>query len=417
MLVPYEITIAKKGKWRTAYGDPYHIDDKKLDEYVRSYNPANYRAPLIFRHDNHGHSDVELNATKFAFGYPQRLRRVGDEVKAVFDRISPKVKQWINDGNVISLSPSFYRPDSPLNPTPGRSSLRHIALLGSEPPAITGMPLELKPTELAAFEDDDTCDSFTAQVHAEHGHLDFMMMGSALPQVLQRLREYFIAEKGTEEAEKILPAELLAQLTADSYFDPSQYQWNAITALQERIDSLQKTVDLLLKTELGDDDTPSFSQGGNVSETERNPRELELEAQLQKAREALAVQKRQASADFVRQQVERGAILPGEADDVTNLLVQLEKHPVELTAPDGTKPKPLAETLRLLLSSVEPRIVYDEVARGSGDVGKADSYDFQQAPGYEVNPGKKELHRKALVYQKQHPEVDIVAAYKAVGGQ
>lgn len=418
--MPYEIPIAKVGDHYDRLGRPYSISEADLNEYVETYDQKRYRAPLIFRHNSHGKTDIELSASRFAFGFPQKLKRVGDTVRAVFNRISPKAKQWIDDGNVIALSPSFYNPDSPNNPTPGRKNLRHIALLGAEPPAIAGMPLELTPTELSATEDDETCFSFAASVQVDSGCLEFAM-GSTLPQLFQRLRESLIADKGADEAEKILPADMLTRLTEDSFFDPSQYQWSEINALRQQIDDLQGTVKLLLKAELSEDDgNPSFSQGGSMADEpteERNPREIELEAELARVRGQLAEQQRKDTADFVQAQVDRGALLPGEAGGLVEALLTLDAaQPVELSAADGSKAQMLqADVLRGLLKRLEPAITYDEIAKGTGD-DPSDSYDFQQAPGFEISPDKKALHRKAVAYQKAHPEVDIVSAYKAVGG-
>lgn len=501
--MPYEIPIAKVGDHHDRLGRPYSISEADLNEYVETYDQKRYRAPLIFRHNSHGKTDVELSASRFAFGYPQKLKRVGDTVRAVFSRISPKAKQWIDDGNVIALSPSFYNPDSPNNPTPGRKNLRHIALLGSEPPAIAGMPLELTPTELSATEDDETCFSFAASVQVDSGCLEFAM-GSTLPQLFQRLRESLIADKGADEAEKILPADMLTRLTEDSFFDPSQYQWSEINALRQQIDDLQGTVKLLLKAELSEDDGMAFDfVGGNntklaalirkaienrkkdepaltyadlgdaagISEftvgqilrgeiirppderlrgfakvlgigfedlqaaadddrknfyaevemsepdDKRNLREIELEAELERVRGQLAEQQRKDTADFVQAQVDRGALLPGEAGGLVEVLLTLDAaQPVELSAAEGSKAQvPQAEVLRGLLKRLEPAITYIEIAKGTGD-DSSDSYDFQQAPGYEISDEKKALHRKALAYQKQHPDVDIVEAYKAVGG-
>lgn len=428
MLVAYEITIAKAGNYRSSLNQPYSISSQDLDEYVESYDPKRYRAPLIFRHNNHGRSDVELAASKFAFGFPQKLKRVGDEVKAVFSKISPKAKQWIEEGNAIALSPSFYRPSSPYNPTPGKKSLRHIALLGAEPPAIAGMPLELTPTELSATEDDETCFSFVAAAQSGSDHLDFAM-GSTLPQLFQRLREALIADKGADEAEKILPSEMLSRLTDDSYYDPGQWQWGEINALRQQVDGLQSTVKLLLKEGL-DEGSASFSQGGQMAaieealtETvpqERNPREIELEAELARAMAQIEQQRRKDTADFVQAQVSRGVLLPGEAEGITEVLLSLDvAQPVELSAADGGKKQASqAGILKSLITRIQPAIVYGEVARGTGESSDdVDAFDFQAPEGQDINPERLAMARKARAYMNSHPGITFADAYRAVGGR
>jgi hypothetical protein len=139
---------------------------------------------------------------------------------------------------------------------------------------------------------------------------------------------------------------------------------------------------------------------------------------LAEARKQLEQQRRKDTADFVSAHVSRGALLPGEAEGVTEVLLSLDAaQPIELsTADGGKKAASQAGVLKSLLNRLEPTITYGEIATGTGEE-SGDSYDFQAASGYEISDEKKTLHRKALAYQRQHPGVDIIEAYKAVGGK
>ncbi len=146
--VDREIEILRTGTYTSNSGVSMTFKRGDLEEIASTYNPANFKAPLIISHDTKGLSDKELGNSEFAFGAPKALKVVGDRLKAVFDHIAPEFVQWVRDKKLLSISPSIYLPTSPSNPTPGRLSLRHIAALGKSPPAIKGMePLSL--TELA----------------------------------------------------------------------------------------------------------------------------------------------------------------------------------------------------------------------------------------------------------------------------
>jgi hypothetical protein len=140
------------------------IDETIMSDVTQTYSPSRYRAPLTVTHrlptgvtertlpyaaDLVKIDFAELTLSKdavllspngLAYGAPTRLERRPDGgVDAVFDRISPCFVSWVRNGNLLSVSPGLYRPTDAGNPTPGRWSLRHIAGLGSEPPAAKGM--------------------------------------------------------------------------------------------------------------------------------------------------------------------------------------------------------------------------------------------------------------------------------------
>lgn len=147
-----EIEILRKGQAVSSNGVEVDLNDELLDQVVESYDPQNFKAPLIVSHNTGGEDDASLAESELAYGFPTRLERRGDRVKAVFEKISPQFVQWNRQGRLLGISPSLYPPTAAANPTPGRWSLRHIAGLGKNPPAIKGLaPLAL--SELAQQED------------------------------------------------------------------------------------------------------------------------------------------------------------------------------------------------------------------------------------------------------------------------
>ena len=148
------IQVLKQGVWPCNAG-LIRIDDTVISDVLKTYNPAHYAAPLTVTHQlAGGHTErtlplaadlsegggAMLDPRGLAYGTPSRLElRPDGGVDAVFDRISPCFATWVRNGNLLSVSPGLYRPTDTGNPTPGFWALKHIAGLGSEPPAQKGM--------------------------------------------------------------------------------------------------------------------------------------------------------------------------------------------------------------------------------------------------------------------------------------
>jgi len=209
---------------------------EELDEMVQSYNPEVFRAPLIVSHDVDGHfadpdgagDDAEkhqqLLLRNLAFGFPKFLKRVGDSLFAYFEKIAPIAREWIQNGQITGISSSIYFGDAPTNPSPGKLALRHIALLGVDPPAVKGMSLDLSEDNIPEH---TVLLSEEPSRSASEGVHDFAFWAAssdylwalsnavrASADMLGRMRDRIIAEQGVEAAEAVLPKETLDQMTA-----------------------------------------------------------------------------------------------------------------------------------------------------------------------------------------------------------
>ncbi|NCJ06677.1 hypothetical protein GS597_09190 [Synechococcales cyanobacterium C] len=230
-----EIEILRAGTFPDNSGQLHTFAASHLDEVVSSYNPANFRAPLIVTHEVDGNDKGLADHKELAFGAPKLLKRVGDRVKAVFESISPKFVSWVREGNLLSISPSFYLPDSPNNPSPGKLALRHIAALGKTPPAIKGLaPLSLSEPEYGEAEE-GTISFAQPVIHLDNAMTtDFAQRQSDLEQreaeIAAReakLRQKELADfaEGLIKAGKLLPAQkpqvvaFMSSLSADTTVD------------------------------------------------------------------------------------------------------------------------------------------------------------------------------------------------------
>lgn len=134
-----EIEILRLGRHTASNGVSQEFTHEMAQEIVDTYSPDLFKAPLIISHNTGGHGDRDIVNTELAFGTPKYLKKAGDRVKAVFEKISPQFTEWVRNHQILGISPSFYPPNHSGNPTPGKWHLRHIAGLGKNPPAIKGM--------------------------------------------------------------------------------------------------------------------------------------------------------------------------------------------------------------------------------------------------------------------------------------
>lgn len=267
----YEITIFRSGKHTDSRGIAREFSDADLQQVVETYNPHHFKAPLIVSHNTGEYSDRALIESELAFGFPERIKKVGSTLKAVFKKISPQFMEWLKSGRILDLSPSFYLPEHPGNPYPGKFSLRHIAGLGKSPPAVKGMnpysTLSLSEVEEAranlenswaidlsefGLDDEDESVSFSQPVETA----DFCGMGyagMAIADLWQNLRDYLIDQESLEVAERVVPTDILRMLRSDAGMDSKPDWMGAYQDLQGQIDSL--------RSQLNSENTMGYSEG------------------------------------------------------------------------------------------------------------------------------------------------------------
>ena len=125
-----EVHIFKAGTQTSAQGVTREFTKKDLSEIASSYNPDVHEAPIRI-----GHED---NDKVPSWGWVKGVKVKGDELFAEID-FSPLAEDYIQNGLYKKVSASFYSPESKINPEPGKWSLRHVALLGAQPPAVKGL--------------------------------------------------------------------------------------------------------------------------------------------------------------------------------------------------------------------------------------------------------------------------------------
>jgi hypothetical protein len=231
-----------------------------LDEVVDTYNPDVFKAPLMVSkskgHSTDGIPDKVLAFSELAFGYPKALERVGDKLYGLFEKVAPEFVEWVNQGRILDRSASFYPPDSPANPYPGRWALRHVAALGVTPPAVKGMS-DLPGAFAAASFALDFSGAASIEEFEDYS-CELCSGGSALEMVadvFRRLRDRMIEKDGLEAADAVFPAGLTGQVMreVDRQNRNVPITWEEWSRVQEQIYRLASAVDELLAAEADED--------------------------------------------------------------------------------------------------------------------------------------------------------------------
>lgn len=135
------LEIFRPGTFTSMDGRETTFSESQLNEVAESYNPKLFKSPLTIGHpkDNKPH----LGDVLAIYMHNNRLSVAAEFSDALFE--------GIQSGAYKNRSASFYLPESPGNPTPGRFYLRHVGFLGAVPPAVKGLsPLNFTETDRTA---------------------------------------------------------------------------------------------------------------------------------------------------------------------------------------------------------------------------------------------------------------------------
>ena len=116
------IEIARTGTFEDSAGRLRTFTARDLDAIARSYDPAKRDAPLTF-----GHPQTDKAP---AYGWVEKLKSEGGRLYANFSQVPEQVRDLVAKGHYRHVSMSLM---------PDLVTLRHVALLGAEQPAIDGL--------------------------------------------------------------------------------------------------------------------------------------------------------------------------------------------------------------------------------------------------------------------------------------
>lgn len=131
--------VFKTGWHKGSKGKPRYWGIKDLDRLVDTYNPEHFHeAPIVIDHNEE--EGPVLGGP--AYGWVEKLKRVGEILYAKFKQVIPEFKEVVNKGLFKKRSIGVF----------ADGTLQHVAFLGATPPAVKGMKdYQFKQDEQACF--------------------------------------------------------------------------------------------------------------------------------------------------------------------------------------------------------------------------------------------------------------------------
>lgn len=254
------------------------FDAARLREVQNAYNGGAWRAPITIGHPSN-------NAP--AFGWIGKVEFDDAGLWAEPSEVSPELKDWNEKGYFRNISASFYPPGHPNNPTPGKWNLRHIGVLGAQPPAIKAIGQH-------TFSENDVP----------------VYEYSELSDFLTRFREWLIENRSREEADEVVPQWMPGSVatTDDAAFEAQVKAMDAsydIDNLRERLNRIEDTlVEAMRANDVNFSELLQELKHMADDKKPAGPDVNTLQAEIEKLRGDLAEAQKRASAvaDFSEQQ-------------------------------------------------------------------------------------------------------------------
>ncbi len=312
--------IFRPGKHTASCGTVVEFTEQQLLDAVKVYDPGLYATPLVI-----GHPKQEDRA----YGWAASLSYSDGHLWVNPEHVEPQFAELVENKAFRNRSASWYMPDHPNNPSPGNLYPKHIGFLGAVPPALKGLGdiqfnEQASPVDFAEDPHPELLLEF-ADMTAD----DRWSMASALASVgrtLRTVKNFLIAEKGQEEADRILPewevedptrqsvrmeerARAEAESRSPSYTEPAGKTGPQVTTTDTTGDSTMTPAEIeAMKKE----NERLAARNREFSEREENIRKAESEAKLARINAAL------------QPHVDAGRLLPAQRPQVAAFMATLD---------------------------------------------------------------------------------------------
>ncbi|MGO1073222.1 hypothetical protein [Lysobacter sp. CA199] len=308
-------------------GQPVRFSDDDLRRSAEAYDPQKYRAPLVIGHPKHD---------DLAYGHIAGLSFMDGALEGLPAKVDPQFADAVEAGRLLSLSGSFYHPESPSNPVPGVYYLRHVGFLGAAPPANKGM----RAPDLSAFAQGkvEFADNETGIVHfGDYAH-------GYSADIFRRLRDWVLTKFGAEDADQIVPNWLIESLREAALIEPNS---GPAFCDPPRITPQETTV------------TPEQKAAIEAENTRLKARVQELEQ-----RDAGTAQETQHTQNlsFADGLVTGGRLPPKHKDVVVAWLDHSSGGEQTLEFGEGEAKQPLADAVKAFLSDLPQSVSFGETA-------------------------------------------------------
>lgn len=354
---PKPFRIFRVGTHTDSAGQATTFTREQLEATVKAYNEGDWRAPMVVGHPK---------GTAPAYGWVGKMR-IDDNGEVYVDdveKLNPDFAELMQSGAYRNRSASWYAPDHPNNPTPGVWQLRHLGMLGAQPPALKALG------DIEFHDQDGITVDFADYTTSTIGYL------------FRSLRELLIAKWGTEEADKALPGFHISDLeqagrdraaeTIPNFSDPTE----ETTMTPEEIAALQAQAAKATQLE-------ADLAAANTARQAAEQQVTQFSEQQATARRAVALTDAKAA---LKPLVDAGKLLPNQLDAAADFMVGLDDQAQTFEFGEATGDNKLTARafFQKLLESGRTQVDYSEV---TGDV---------QLP---QNLSPTELANKAREYQ------------------
>ena len=175
------LEIFRAGKQTDSSGKSREWTEEDLDKIVSQYEASEHEAPIVI-----GHPKTDDPA----FGWIDRVFREGKTLFAEVTEVAKEFREAVNQGFYKKRSISLY-PDL---------TLKHVGFLGAVPPAVKG----LADIKFNAAADSAICFEMSPE-GSEFSDYETAFGFRSVGRLLRNLREYLIADKGQEVADRVVP--------------------------------------------------------------------------------------------------------------------------------------------------------------------------------------------------------------------
>lgn len=362
------IHIFRAGTHTDMHGRQINFSDADLNEIAQSYNPALHEAPVVV-----GHPKTDAPSYAWVSG----IKKDRDGLKAEPRDIDPQFAELVRKRRYSKVSASFYCPDSPGNPTPGKYYLRHVGFLGAQPPAIKGLK------QVSFAEDEEGVVEFA----------DWSLQTTA--SLFSRIRDFIISQFGIEKADSVVPDYMIDSLRDEA----------ARTTTTEVAPAFSDPVGIP-----AEDAIQPVAEKPAPTPPEEPAVDKELQAKLQKENDDLkrqieernkaeaqrvATERHNTNVAFADNLVSDARLAPAGKGLVVAVLDALGGGDEPVSFSENGSEQPLVDAFKTQMKKARPLLDFGEVAT-------ADNTDRSAIPAEfaEADPARLEMHTKAVALMK-----------------
>lgn len=350
--------IFKIGEHTDASGKKRFWTENDLEQIVSNFSNSNPDVPICIGHPKQSAP---------AYGWVNSLKKVGEKLCCDYKQVQNEFKNAVNNGLFKTRSVSI---------DPNTMTLRHIAFLGAQAPAIKGMEefcfSECQDEEIIEFSAED----FKFEVIAD---------------TLARLRDLLIDKFDLETADKAVSKWSIEDIKKVVEMDKPE-----ALAYAENLENLERN------NEVTKIEESNFAQ----EILAKDSKIADLEKELQKAQ---FEKKQKEINDFCEDAVSKGNILPAHKEKVVNILQSCSD--VQMNFSEGEEKPQTPELLKEFIGGLQT-MDFSEVATKT----KLDGTKTADFSEYSADEWKNAIEQEINKAKQSGKQLNVLQASRQLKG-